>query len=99
MLYREAGQFKTSYEADAAIFPLRQDRIGIAVILFVAIVIVPLFASSFMLSSVLIPVLAFSLAAIALNILTGYTGLISLGPAGFMGLGAYARYKLTTPLP
>ena len=57
MLYREAGQFKTSYEADAAVFPLRQDRIGIAVILFLAIVVVPLFASDFTLSSVLIPIL------------------------------------------
>ena len=28
MLYREAGQFKTSYEKDAAIFPIRQDRIA-----------------------------------------------------------------------
>jgi branched-chain amino acid transport system permease protein len=99
MLYREAGQFKTSYEADAAVFPLRQDRIGIAVVLFLAIVVVPLFASDFTLSSVLIPILIFSLAAIALNILTGYTGLISLGTAGFMGVGAYACYKLTTYFP
>jgi branched-chain amino acid transport system permease protein len=99
MFYREAGQFKTSYEADAAIFPLRQDRVGLALILVVAIVIAPLYASDFMLSSVLIPILVFSLAAIALNILTGYTGLISLGTAGFMGVGAYACYKLTTALP
>ena len=99
MLYREAGQFKTSYEADAAVFPLRQDRIGIAIILFLAIVVVPLFASGFTLSSVLIPILVFSLAAISLNILTGYTGLISLGTAGFMGVGAYACYKLTTSFP
>jgi len=99
MLYREAGQFKTSYEADAAVFPLRQDRIGIAVVLFLAIVVVPLFASDFTLSSVLIPILIFSLAAIALNILTGYTGLISLGTAGFMGVGAYACYKLTSVFP
>ena len=27
MLYREAGQFKTSYIADSQIFPIRQDRI------------------------------------------------------------------------
>ena len=99
MLYREAGQFKTSYEADAAIFPLRQDRVGLAVILLVAIVVAPLLASEFMLSSVLIPILVFSLAAIALNILTGYTGLISLGTAGFMGVGAYACYKLTSLFP
>ena len=35
MLYREAGQFKSSYAADAAIFPIRQDRIGMAVVLAV----------------------------------------------------------------
>ena len=29
MFYREAGQFKTSYAADMAIFPIRQDRIGL----------------------------------------------------------------------
>ena len=85
MFYREAGQFKTSYEADAAVFPLRQDRIGIAVILFIAFVVIPLTASSFVLSSVMIPILVFSLAAIALNILTGYTGLISLGTARLHG--------------
>ena len=28
MLYREAGQFKTSYAADQQIFPILQDRIG-----------------------------------------------------------------------
>ena len=99
MLYREAGQFKSTYEADAAVFPLRQDRIGIAVILVLAFVVIPLTGSSFVLSSVMIPILVFSLAAIALNILTGYTGLISLGTAGFMGVGGYACYKLTTAFP
>ena len=34
MLYREAGQFKSSYEADGQIFPLRQDRLGIACLLY-----------------------------------------------------------------
>ena len=33
MFYREAGQFKTTYAADMAIFPIRQDRIGLALIL------------------------------------------------------------------
>src|SRR5215212_4105130 len=99
MLYREAGQFKTDYRADQAIFPIRQDRIGFAVILIVAIVIVPLAGSNFLIGSVLIPALIFSLAAVGLNLLTGYTGLLSLGAAGFMGVGAYACYKLTTFFP
>jgi branched-chain amino acid transport system permease protein len=99
MLYRETGQFKTSYAADAAVFPILQDRIGIAIILALAFVAVPLAFPSFWISTVLIPILVFSLAAIGLNLLTGYAGQISLGTGGFMGVGAYACYKLTTLLP
>jgi len=99
MLYREVGQYKTTYAADQAMFPILQDKIGIMVILLIAYVGVPLTMSSFTLSSVMIPVLIFALAAIGLNLLTGYTGLISLGTGGFMGVGAYACYKLTTWLP
>jgi branched-chain amino acid transport system permease protein len=99
MLYREVGQYKTTYAADQAMFPILQDKIGIAVILLIAYVGVPLTMSSFTLSSVMIPVLIFALAAIGLNLLTGYTGLISLGTGGFMGVGAYACYKLTTFFP
>ena len=39
MFYREAGQFKTNYAADQALFPILQDRIGIVVILFIAFVV------------------------------------------------------------
>jgi branched-chain amino acid transport system permease protein len=99
MLYREAGQYKTNYASDVAVFPLREDRVGLTVILFVAFVVVPLVCDDFMLQAVLIPFLVFSLAAIGLNILTGYTGLVSLGTGAFMGVGAYACYKLTTFFP
>jgi branched-chain amino acid transport system permease protein len=99
MFYREAGQFKSTYAADMAVFPIRQDRIGIAIILAIAFVAVPLFGNDFFISTVMIPFLVFSLAAIGLNILTGYTGLISLGTAAFMGVGAYACYKMTTFFP
>jgi branched-chain amino acid transport system permease protein len=99
MLYREAGQYKTSYAADVGVFPLREDRIGLAVVLLIAFVVLPLTANEFMLQAVLIPFLVFSLAAIGLNILTGYTGLVSLGTGAFMGVGAYACYKLTTFFP
>jgi branched-chain amino acid transport system permease protein len=99
MLYREAGQFKTTYEADQALFPILQDRIGIFVILALAYVLVPLTANTFVIDSILIPVLVFSLAAIGLNLLTGYTGLLSLGTGAFMGVGAFGCYKLTTYFP
>jgi branched-chain amino acid transport system permease protein len=48
---------------------------------------------------VMIPFLIYALAAIGLNLMTGYTGLISLGTGGFMGVGAFACYKLTTWFP
>jgi branched-chain amino acid transport system permease protein len=99
VFYREAGQFKSTYSADMAVFPIRQDRIGIAVILGIAFVAIPILGDDFFISSVMIPFLVFSLAAIGLNILTGYTGLISLGTAAFMGVGAYSCYKLTTIFP
>ena len=99
MFYREAGQFKTTYQADQAVFPILQDRIGLAVILFGAFVLIPLAGSDFFLSVVMIPLLILSLAAIGLNILTGYTGLLSLGTGGFMGVGAFACYKLTSIYP
>src|SRR4051812_35877802 len=96
MFYREAGQFKTSYSADQALFPILQDKIGIILILLVGFVVVPLTASDFVIDSFLTPILILSLAAIGLNLLTGYTGLLSLGTGAFMGVGAYACLKLTT---
>ena len=74
MIYREAGQFKTSYAADQALLPILQDRIGLALILLVAFVAVPLLGTPFFLNAIMIPFLVFSLAAIGLNILTGYAG-------------------------
>ena len=99
MFYREAGQFKTTYGADQSIFPIRQDRIAIAILLVAVFVIAPLVMNDFWLNSIMIPFLIFSLAAIGLNILTGYCGQLSLGTGGFMGVGAYACYKLTTIFP
>jgi branched-chain amino acid transport system permease protein len=99
MLYREVGQYKTSYGADMAVFPILQDRIAVAIILLIAFVFIPLVGNDFLLNSVLIPFLIFSLAAIGLNLLTGYAGLLSLGTGAFMGVGAYACLKLTTNFP
>ena len=93
MLYREAGQFKTSYAADQQLFPIRQDRIGILILLAVVFLVIPGFASDYWFSAILIPFLIFSLAALGLNILTGYAGQLSLGSAAFMAVGAYAAYN------
>ena len=99
MLYRTAGQFKTSYEADHALFPVRQDAFLLGIILLFAFVIFPMTVSDFTFRAILIPVLIYSLAALGLNILTGYAGQLSLGTGAFMGVGAYACYKLMTIFP
>jgi len=93
MLYRENGQFKTSYAADQQIFPILQDRIAIGLLLGVAFVAVPLLASEYMFRAILIPFVILALAALGLNILVGYCGQISLGTGAFMAVGAYAAYN------
>jgi len=99
MLYREAGQFKSSYETDSQIFPIRQDRIGIALLVVIAFIGVPLVASPYFFSAILIPFLIFSLAALGLNILTGYAGQLSLGSAAFMAVGAFGAYNFMLRIP
>jgi len=93
MLYRENGQFKTSYRADQQIFPIVQDRVALGALLVVAFVAVPLVADEYLLRAILIPFLILSLAALGLNILVGYCGQISLGTGAFMAVGAYAAYN------
>ena len=99
MFYREAGQFKVSYEADQAIFPIAQDRIVMLALLAIAFIVVPLVTTEYVYRAVLIPVVILSLAAIGLNVLMGYCGQVSLGSGAFMGIGAYAAYNLGVHLP
>jgi branched-chain amino acid transport system permease protein len=99
MLYRENGQFKTSYAADQAIFPIRQDRIAIMAILLVGFLGVPLVATEYVFTGILIPFLILTLATIGLNLLTGYCGQVSLGTGAFMAIGAYATYNLVLRVP
>ena len=99
MIYRENGQFKTSYRADQQIFAISQDRLGIALLLAFALVGVPLLADDYMFRAILIPFLILALAALGLNILVGYCGQISLGTGAFMAVGAYAAYNLFVRIP
>jgi branched-chain amino acid transport system permease protein len=87
-----------------AIFPIRQDRIALGLLLAFAFVGVPLLAtfrvwplgSDYLLRAILIPFLILALAAIGVNILIGYCGQISLGSGAFMAIGAYSAYKFVT---
>lgn len=93
MIYREVGQFKTDYASDSATFPIFQDRVGIGVIIFLALVVVPLYGhysanGEFFISGIMLPFMIFALATVGLNILMGYAGQLSLGTGAFMGVGA-----------
>jgi branched-chain amino acid transport system permease protein len=99
MLYRENGQFKTTYRADQQIFPISQDRIFIALVLAFAFIAVPLLASDYLFRAIIIPFLIMSLAALGVNILVGYCGQISLGSGAFMAVGAYGAYNFFVRIP
>jgi branched-chain amino acid transport system permease protein len=99
MIYRENGQFKTTYRADQQIFPIAQDRLVVALFLLFAFVAVPLLASDYLFRAILIPFLIISLAALGVNILVGYCGQISLGSGAFMAVGAYGAYNFFMRLP
>src|SRR5258705_2101198 len=99
MIYRETGQFKTTYASDQQLFPILQARVFVIGFVVFAFVVVPMFASEYMLRAILLLFLILSLAAIGLNILVGYCGQVSLGTGGFMAIGAYAAYNLAVRIP
>ncbi|MCT8162046.1 branched-chain amino acid ABC transporter permease [Pseudoruegeria sp. SHC-113] len=99
MLYREAGDFHTSYKDDSQTFPIKFDRYRYYAVLAVAFGVIPFIINDYWASAVFVPFLIYAIAAIGLNILTGYCGQVSLGTGGFMAVGAYACYKLMTGFP
>ena len=58
MFYREVGQYKSSYPADQAIFPLTNDRIGIIIILLIAFIWPPLSGSQYLMGPILTAVVS-----------------------------------------
>lgn len=99
MIYREAGQFKTSYSADMALLTIPMDRWFVLGLTAFAIFVMPMVANEYWLGSIMIPVLILAIAAMGLNILTGYAGQLSLGSGAFMAAGAYMAYKVATNMP
>ena len=99
MLYREAGQFKSNYSSDQAMFPIAQDRWFVIAFMVLAIGVVPFFIDDYWANAIMLPFLIYALAAIGLNLLTGYCGQVSLGTGAFMAVGAFATFKITTAFP
>lgn len=97
MFHREAGNFKTTYASDMALFPLPITRWTAAALAFLFIVLVPLTLHAYYLSIFNLVFIAI-VGALGLNILVGYTGQISIGHAAFMSVGAYTAANLATKL-
>ncbi len=96
------GEFRTTYAADMAIFetPLARWCVGAFLVL---VFLFPLVASNYWLD-VINRIGIAVVGAVGLNILTGFTGQISLGNAAFLAVGAYstsavaARWDLPWPI-
>ena len=79
--------FRESYDHDQALWPTAVQR-GWLVALLVALAAFPLVGGGY-LTGLMCVLGIHVIAAAGLNIMTGYTGLISLGHAAFMGVGCY----------
>lgn len=90
----DCGLFTTSYREDMAILFAPAAKIKVAVIIAFFLVL-PLFVSPYFIS--VVNLIAISvIGALGLNILTGFTGQVSIGHGAFMGVGAYTVGVLTT---
>ncbi|HEX5612269.1 MAG TPA: branched-chain amino acid ABC transporter permease, partial [Burkholderiales bacterium] len=84
---RSSGYFRTSYARDMALVDTRMQWLGLAA-LCAALLALPLLAGAFVLD-LANQVLLTSIGAVALMLLTGYAGQISLGHAGLLAAGAF----------
>ena len=81
--------FKTDYGQDIDLFEHNGQRFWYG-LLFVLLILAPLFLDTFYLGELAL-VFIYSIAGIGLMLLVGYTGLVSLGHAAFLAIGAYAH--------
>jgi branched-chain amino acid transport system permease protein len=83
-----AGDFRITYAEDTTIFPTTTSR-NMAILGVVLVCFAPQLFSEYWLS-ILIQIGIFSIAALGLNILVGFTGQISIGHAAFFLFGAFS---------
>jgi branched-chain amino acid transport system permease protein len=100
VIHRECGVLKTTYEADMALYPLPIAKWTVAGIAALAFGVVPMALGEYYLSIINLIAIAV-VGALGLNILTGYTGQISIGHGAFMSVGAYtaANFAVRMGLP
>lgn len=98
-LFSKARQFALNYQDEKRMFRLEQHRTLFWFGLAVAFLFIPFVGNDYLFNAILVPYLVLALAGLGLNILTGYTGQLSLGSAAFMAVGAFATYNLELRIP
>ncbi|MDX1417937.1 MAG: branched-chain amino acid ABC transporter permease [Candidatus Promineifilaceae bacterium] len=92
----ESGVFHSTYKEDMKLRPTPLMRLRLLVVI-IAVIIFPFLANNYQLTLANQVGIA-AIGAIGLNILTGFTGQISLGQGAFMAVGAYGSGLLVTRL-
>jgi len=82
-------QFKTSYNQDIRIFRDKVDAFWYG-LLAVVVLLLPLLMDEYSVGEIAW-VFIYAIGGVSLMVLVGYTGLVSLGHAAFLGIGAYAH--------
>jgi len=95
--WAETGNYKTNYRQDTAIFATYLEMLSLWALIALLLVL-PFFLKRPQMF-VLDLILVYSLAVLGLNITTGYAGLINIGQAAFVGVGAYTAALLAPSLP
>jgi branched-chain amino acid transport system permease protein len=92
----DCGEFHVNYKQDMKIWSINRVRMRIfAIVAFFAVF--PLISSDYIVGLATLCGIA-AIGAIGLNILTGFTGQISIGVGAFLGVGGYTSAVLTANL-
>ena len=95
LVLADCGDFKVRYEQEAALFPNDVGRLALGVFLIAWFLGVPAATGPYLLAIINLTGIAV-IGTTGLNLLTGYTGQITLGHGAFMGVGAYAAALLAS---
>ena len=90
------GDFRTSYEKDVEILQTPFIKVSMTLFLVFLLVVPYLIKGEYM--WILLQILIATIGAVGINILTGFTGQISLGQGAFLGVGAYTSAYVTAKM-
>lgn len=95
--FHPCGNYRETYEKELTVFETDFGRAAVIIGLIVLFAVVPFITGPYVIYVVNVIGIT-AIAAIGLNILVGFTGLISLGHGAFVGVGAYAAAIMATSL-